>query len=580
MSCIVPHPLRALFYWKAWWCATRPGACHCAANSECHFEHAAPKPHKDPNDSPVIPSNVLVPFMMSLTISVVDYCVFLLFAYLLAAFRDYRRRRGLPYPPGPRSWPIVGNLFDVPKHTAWASYANMSKKYGDVMSLHMLGQTIVVLGSAQATKDLLEKRGDIYSDRAQLPIQEMMELDWPLHSLNRAEPWREGRRILDRSLKSGAIASYHQMIQEKIRSFLGQLLESPENFKEHAQLLQGRIIMALTYGYDLKTLDDEIILAPIEQLDILSRVSVPGAVLVNTLPFLRHIPAWVPWFNYGALARKGRDVGKRSRNEPFNFVKTAMKEGTAVSSLASECMHDLDQLAPTDRQKQEMTVTAALGSMFVAGSDTTVSALLWFFLALVLNPDVQSRAQAELDAVTSRDRLPTFDDKPRLPYVEAICKELMRWQMITPIAFPHALSEDDVYRGYFIPKGSIVIPNTWAILHDPEAYPDPDTFSPERFLNEDGSVRDDPALSFAFGVGRRICPGRYLVDATLFIVVASVLSVFNLTKAKDKYGHDIPIRVAVEGQNGIIVSPDTFECSITPRGKLAEDLVLANGFSA
>jgi cytochrome P450 len=92
-----------------------------------------------------------------------------------------------------------------------------------------------------------------------------------------------------------------------------------------------------------------------------------------------------------------------------------------------------------------------------------------------------------------------------------------------------------------------------AILHDPEAYPEPDKFKPERFLNDDGTVRDDPMLSLAFGVGKRICPGRHLVESTLFIVASSILSVFNVTKAKDENGNEIPVKVAIDPTREIIV---------------------------
>jgi cytochrome P450 len=92
-----------------------------------------------------------------------------------------------------------------------------------------------------------------------------------------------------------------------------------------------------------------------------------------------------------------------------------------------------------------------------------------------------------------------------------------------------------------------------AILHNPELYPDPEEFKPERFLNEDGSVRDDPALSLAFGVGKRICPGRHFVDATIFIAASSVLSVFSVTKAKDENGNEIPVKAAVTVNGGILV---------------------------
>jgi cytochrome P450 len=92
-----------------------------------------------------------------------------------------------------------------------------------------------------------------------------------------------------------------------------------------------------------------------------------------------------------------------------------------------------------------------------------------------------------------------------------------------------------------------------AVLHDPEVYPDPEVFNPERFLNKDGSLRDDPAMSLFFGVGKRICPGRHFVEATLFIVVSSVLSVFNITKATDENGHEIPVKAAMTVRSGIVV---------------------------
>jgi len=232
----------------------------------------------------------------------------------------------------------------------------------------------------------------------------------------------------------------------------------------------------------------------------------------------------------------------------------------------------VESLNGPEHHVQEGVVKRVLGSMFQAGVDTTVSTMSSLFVALILFPEVQKRAQAQIDSVISRERLPTFGDRSRLPYIEAICKELLRWQLVLPLGFPHASTEDCVYRGFFIPKGSIMISNAWAILHNPDLYPDPDTFQPERFLNEDGTFRDDPAISLAFGGGKRICPGRHLVDETLFIVTASVLSVFNVAKARDEDGHEIPVSPMVQADS-ILSHPVKFECSITPRDKAAEDLI-------
>jgi len=209
----------------------------------------------------------------------------------------------------------------------------------------------------------------------------------------------------------------------------------------------------------------------------------------------------------------------------------------------------------------------------------TVSSMTFLFMALVSFPRVQRQAQAELDVVIGRDRLPTFDDRPRLPYIEALCRELLRWQMVAPMGSSRTTSRDDVYKGFFIPKGSLVMADIWSVLHDPEMYPDPEEFKPERFLNEDGSFRDDPTLSLAFGIGKRICPGRHLVDATVFIFASSVLSVFNVMKAKDKNGQEIPVKIAITTKEGFVVHPEKFECAIIPRDKVAEDLISANDSS-
>jgi len=336
--------------------------------------------------------------------------------------------------------------------------------------------------------------------------------------------------------------------------------------------------MSLTYGYDPKEGDD-IIAASVQATEMISQLVLPGAVLVNNFPFLKYIPSWVPWFSYEPLAQRGRRLSEKIRNDPINFVKNAMREGTASKSLASEHLREIENLASPERQKKEEIVKITLGSIFAAGADTTVSSMSSLFLALALSPQVQNRAQAELDVVVGRDRLPTLDDRPRLPYTEAICRELLRWQMVTPMGLPCASSEDDIYRGFFIPKGSIMVANAWAIMYDPEIYPDPQEFKPERFLDKDGSFRDDPTITLAFGAGKRICPGRHFVDATLFIVAASVLSVFDVTKAKDENGQEIPVKVAMTVRSGIVVHPEEFQCSISPRDKVAEDLILAGCLS-
>jgi cytochrome P450 len=111
-------------------------------------------------------------------------------------------------------------------------------------------------------------------------------------------------------------------------------------------------------------------------------------------------------------------------------------------------------------------------------------------------------------------------------------------------------------------------------LHDPALYPEPDTIKPERFLNQDGTLRDDPVMMSTFGYGKRICPGRHFADATLFIVVASVLSVFDIRRPDSESG---PFHCSYTGS--LASRPNTFPCLFTPRDKIAEELVIADSMA-
>ena len=123
---------------------------------------------------------------------------------------------------------------------------------------------------------------------------------------------------------------------------------------------------------------------------------------------------------------------------------------------------------------------------------------------MVLNPNIMKKAQEELDRVVGKGALPDFSHTENLPYIDALVKEILRWSPPLPIGLPKRVTQDDVYRGYLIPAGATVIENVWGILRDPNIYPDPESFNPDRFL-KDGKINP---LVFnpedrTFGAGRR-----------------------------------------------------------------------------
>jgi len=180
------------------------------------------------------------------------------------------------------------------------------------------------------------------------------------------------------------------------------------------------------------------------------------------------------------------------------------------------------------------------------------------------NSDVQKKAQAEVDSVVGNFRLPSFSDRPHLPYVNALVKELLRWRVALPLGIPHVCREDMHYKEYFLPKGTVLIPNVWSISQDPVYYKDPQTFDPDRFLKDDSEL--DP-FSFAFGFGPRTCVGKEFGLNQVYITVVSLLWAFDFTPLDNE---DIPKPAY---SSGFISSPLPFLCNIVPRHSRVEDLM-------
>ena len=169
---------------------------------------------------------------------------------------------------------------------------------------------------------------------------------------------------------------------------------------------------------------------------------------------------------------------------------------------------------------------------------------------MAVRPEIQKRAQKEIDQLLGGERLPTLSDQDDLPYISAMVKEIYRWHVPLPISIPKLLREDDVYKGYHLPKGAIVMENVWAVFRDPVAYPEPHIFNPERFL-KDGKLdlsAGDPD-DRVFGSSRRICPGRHFANHALFLRFATILATFNIEPGVNDKGE---VESEVKFQEGVV----------------------------
>jgi len=239
-------------------------------------------------------------------------------------------------------------------------------------------------------------------------------------------------------------------------------------------------------------------------------------------------------------------------------------------SLVTEGLKEIEYSHTPDRNINLLKDVAAVA--YMAGTDTTSSVLGTLFLALVCYPEVQKKAQAELDKIL-KGRLPEHSDLTSLPYLSSLVKEVYRWQPLGPLGLPHQLTNDDLYNDYHIPANSIVIPNQWAMMNDKQDYPEPHKFKPERFLKNgklNSSVRDP--MDIAFGFGRRICPGKHIAHSTLTLAAASILLAFDLVRKVDENGREIePKREYTK--SSVIRQPFNFPCVVKPRSHNIAELI-------
>ncbi|RXW18855.1 hypothetical protein EST38_g6998 [Candolleomyces aberdarensis] len=429
-------------------------------------------------------------------------------------------------------------MLQFPQVLPWEGYAKLCEEYGDMIYLKAPGQGILVLGSKQRTVDLLDKRAANYSDRPAFPITELMDFTWTFGLMPYGLKWRQHRRAFHQYLNHNAMKLYHPIMQEETKSFLRKVKSQPDDIFDHVQFLFGTEIMRVAYGFDDIRRNEELIHNAEALIAGFADAVVPGRYLVNIFPSLRHVPSWCPGAGFKIFLESLARISFKTLYPPFEEAKHDFANGKKGShpSMAADLIDRLPEDSAVNRAEVESIARNVCGIAYVAGAETTVNLALALLYVLSSYPDIQSRGQTEIDSVVGLDRLPAATDIQDLPYVHAIVKEVGRWFTVVPLGVPHSNSEDDEYDGFFIPKGTIIFQNNWAMMHNADAFEKPFEFIPERYLKNgqiDLSVPDAEAA--AFGHGRR--------NDALFLMAASLLATYTLTTLKDEAGGTVPLKL-------------------------------------
>ncbi|KAJ7595780.1 cytochrome P450 [Mycena floridula] len=488
------------------------------------------------------------------------------FIAVLVFWRLTRRRRMLNLPPGPPSHPILGHLLAIPTKEQGRAFHEWSKTYGDVIYLHCLGRSMVVLNSVEAATELLEKRGAIYSCRPTFTFFALMGWEPNIGFMRYGHRFLKHRKIFQRHFSRQESTAYQDIQVAQVGKLLQALAHKPDDYDHIFGRFSAAIIVKIVFGHELQD-ENDTFMHYVDQLrTVMNNSGAPGNTLVDLFPSIQYWPKWFPGTSSSNYARKWRWLVRKLHDVPYDMVKeSTAHESPEKSVLALE----LEEMTLEDPDHLE-DIKSISGAALSAGSDTTWSTINVFLLAMLRYPEVVRKGQAELDNIVGQDRLPDFTDRELLPYIECILQECLRWQTVVPLGLPHRVTEDDVYRGMLIPKDSIVFANIYGFALDDHTYKDPHEFRPERFLPQPSGA-GEPHFTSAWGFGRRICPGRFLADASVWLAIATILSTFEISRRIGSDGEAIIPPIVFH--DGLARHPEIGPCDIRVRSAKAMSLI-------
>jgi cytochrome P450 len=387
--------------------------------------------------------------------------------------------------------------------------------------------------------------------------------------------WRYFRKMCHALLNVTMAKTYvpYQLLENK--QMLYEMLVSPDRCLQNIRRYSNALTTTMIFGWRTPTYDDDKLKQLFEGFSEFVQINQTGtAALLDSFPFLRKLPDWVL-----PLQARAKESFRKERELYVGHwltAKDAVSAGTIRPCFCVGMARAQQEEGFSDDQAAYIS-----GTLLEAGSDTTSNTLYAFVQAMLLFPEVKKKAQDEIERVVGKDRLPTLEDEPALQYIRGCVKESLRWMPTTILgSVPHAVTRDDVYMGYKIPKGAAVMNNVWGIHMDSNRSPEPRRFDPDRFKDDflncaDSATQPDASKrdAFTFGAGRRICPGTHVAEASLFLGMARMLWAFDIKPVINPATGEAILPDPERLTQGIMAMPEEFEVEIVPRDQSRANLI-------
>ncbi|KAK0618977.1 cytochrome P450 [Immersiella caudata] len=508
--------------------------------------------------------------LLGLALAVAGYCL----VGLVVLFG--KKKTPAPLPPSPPGEFLLGHYRVVPVDAPFKRYAEWGIEYNsDVLYFETFGTKWIVLNSLRAAVELLEKRGAKYADRPRFVMFEEMGWSPTLTWLRWGPQYQLHRRALQPPFAKARVKQYTGMQRKEALICCKSMVEDTTNWLQAVRRCSVAIVLKIAYGLDVDGPQSPWIDLAEKSATAIGKAGAPGSSIMDLFPLTRYLPDWLPFMERLRYAHTWRAAIQNITELPFRASLTQMASNLDRRFFTHNGVASYQE---NDKGNSQSSfgledIKGAAATVLIAGNDTTAATVMLLILYLMQNPHVQRKAQEEVDRIVGRDRLPTWEDTSNLPYMNLVLQETYRMNPLSPLGIPHASIEDDVYDGMFIPKGTIIYQNVWAMFHDASVYAEPFRFWPERYLPREEGGSGEPLPVGNFGFGRRICIGRNLAENSLLIVLATMLATVDIGWPLGPDGKPAPFEPEWSFRGQATVMP--FEAIVTSRSRKSEELLNA-----
>ncbi|KAK8066548.1 hypothetical protein PG997_013295 [Apiospora hydei] len=496
----------------------------------------------------------------------VAFVIGLALVHFVRAFKEINSPR---YPPGPTQIPWIGRIHDLPIELMWLKF----KEWADVHAVDglyrttMLGANFVIVTDEKVAEDLLVRRARTNSDRPVIRslFNNKSSMEY-LPLMGRNKYWARQRKLTHAYLTEATNAQYYGVIDFEAKRWLARLIQNPDDFQASLEDMASKVMCQLVW-------DDPTLSATCTEgaWGLLRQMS-PAGPITNVLTPLWHLPEVGPLNPWKRDERRRHDAQQAWWMERLECVRQKMARGEMRPCWTRQFL-ERAKVTSSGGITGDLEASSMLGMLALVGVFTVAGPLSYFLVSMVTHPRWQAEVQKEIDEACN-GQLPTLADMPKLPFLRACIKETMRWKPNVPTGVAHETEADDVYAGYFIPKGTRILPLDWAFLRNPNKYPDPDNFRPERWLEAGWPTYQEPLTQYptlkgmtSFGWGQRQCLGQSLTEDELLIACGALAWCFNLRPKRDA-ATGLDLSVPLDKSNSLlIIKPDPFQMAFEPRSE-------------